>query len=115
MDLGKEVNPEPLQEKLILGALSTLLPTPDYTVTELAPTKPFTYAPLKMQTAFKFIEGYAGNSTVRGWREYDSIYHAVFACMRGTDGYPQGLLAYQSVEDGLFCLLYTSPSPRDRG
>ena len=100
MDLGKAVNPKPLAGNLTLGALSTLLPMPDYLVTELSPAKPFAYAPLEMQTAFKFIEGYAGNSTVRGWREYDSIYHAVFACMRGTGGYPQGL-AYQSVEQGL--------------
>ena len=100
LDLGKDVNPKPLTGNLILGALSTLLPTPDYQVTELAPAKPFTYVPLKMQTAFKFIEGYAGNSTVRGWREYDSIYHAVFACMRGTGGYPKGL-AYQTVAEGL--------------
>ena len=33
---------------------------------------------------------------VRGWREYDSIYHAVFACMRGNTGYPKGF-AYNMV------------------
>ena len=43
-----------------------------------------------MRTKYRFIEGYEGNDTVRGWREYDSIYHAVFACMRGTPGYPKG-------------------------
>jgi hypothetical protein len=101
IDLGKSVNQKPNPDKLILGANSTLLPNADFQVTELNPSKSFTYEPFKMQTAFKFIEGYQGNSTVRGWREYDSIYHAVFACMRGTDGYPQGLFAYQSVEDGL--------------
>ena len=53
-----------------------------------------------MQTKFRFIEGYAGNGTVRGWRDYDSIYHAVYACMRGTTGYPKGL-AYSSVPQGL--------------
>ncbi|MCH7729535.1 MAG: DUF1592 domain-containing protein, partial [Planctomycetes bacterium] len=41
-----------------------------------------------------------GNDTVRGWREYDSIYHAVFACMRGTDGYPKGK-AYEPIPEGL--------------
>jgi hypothetical protein len=43
-----------------------------------------------MPTKFRFIEGYQGNDTVRGWRDFDSIYHAVFACMRGTPGYPLG-------------------------
>jgi hypothetical protein len=41
-----------------------------------------------------------GNDTVRGWREYDSIYHAVFACMRGNGGYPKGA-PYGTVPQGL--------------
>ena len=41
-----------------------------------------------------------GNDTVRGWREYDSIYHAVFADMRGSPGYPKGS-AYSTVPQGL--------------
>ncbi len=32
-----------------------------------------------MPTKYRFIEGYQGNGTVRGWRDFDSIYHAVFA------------------------------------
>ena len=43
-----------------------------------------------MRTKYAFIEGYQGNDTVRGWRNYDSIYHAVYACMRGRPGYPKG-------------------------
>ena len=43
---------------------------------------------------------YQGNDTVRGWRDYDSIYHAVFACMRGSHGYPKGR-AYSTVPEGL--------------
>ncbi|MEC7565758.1 MAG: DUF1592 domain-containing protein [Planctomycetota bacterium] len=100
MDLGKSINQNPSPDKLILGALSTLLPNADFQVTELTPDKPYAFEPLRMQTAFKFIEGYQGNSTVRGWREYNSIYHAVFACMRGTNGYPKGH-AYQTVREGL--------------
>ena len=53
-----------------------------------------------MQTKYRFIEGYAGNDTVRGWREYDSIYHAVFADMRGNTGYPKGD-PYSTVPQGL--------------
>ena len=53
-----------------------------------------------MRTKWRFNEGYKGNDTVRGWRDYDSIYHAVFACMRGTGGYPKGK-AYNIVPEGL--------------
>ncbi|MBI4902481.1 MAG: DUF1592 domain-containing protein, partial [Acidobacteria bacterium] len=52
------------------------------------------------RTKYRFIEGYQGNDTVRGWREFDSIYHSVFACMRGSRGYPKGL-AYSSISGGL--------------
>jgi hypothetical protein len=100
MDLGASINPKPLPDKLILGALSRLLKNDDFLVTELTPTKPFDFEPLAMRTSYRFIEGYQGNATVRGWREYDSIYHSVFACVRGTDGYPKGD-PHQSIPAGL--------------
>ncbi len=53
-----------------------------------------------MQRKFRFVEGYVGNATVRGWKEYDSIYHAVFADFRGANGYPKGK-AFDSVPQGL--------------
>ncbi len=109
MDLGAAINPKPCPDNLILGALSRLLKNQDFMVTELSPTKPFDYEPFRMQTKYKFIEGYQGNNTVRGWREYDSIYHAVFACVRGTDGYPKGR-AYETVPEGLL-LRPAIPSP----
>ena len=59
---------------------------PDVLVTQLTPTKPFAFEPFFMRTKYRFIEGYRGNDTVRGWRDYDSIYHAVFADMRGSGG-----------------------------
>ena len=46
----------------------------------------------------------AGNDTVRGWREYDSIYHSVFACLRGSVGYPKGH-ATDMVPQGLLLRL----------
>ena len=100
MDLGRDINPQPLPEKLILGASSHLLRNRDFTVTELTPRKRFPFDAFEMQTQFRFVEGYQGNSTVRGWREYDSIYHAVYACMRGSGGYPLGN-AYDLVPEGL--------------
>ena len=53
-----------------------------------------------MRTKWRFNEEYKGNSTVRGWRDDDNIYHAVFACMRGSGGYPLGK-AYQVASNGL--------------
>lgn len=100
MELGRGVNPAPIPDTLILGALSHLLENDDFLVTQLQPEKPFRYEPLRMRTHYRFIEGYQGNDTVRGWREFDSIYHAVFACMRGSDGYPKGR-AYEMIPEGL--------------
>ena len=100
MEFGNSINPDPIRDELILGANSLLLPTKDFIVTELTPSKPFAFKSTRMRTSFRFFEGYRGNATVRGWREYDSIYHAVFACMRGTPGYPKGL-PYEAVDEGL--------------
>ncbi|MBT7875202.1 MAG: DUF1592 domain-containing protein [Verrucomicrobia bacterium] len=100
MKLGKGVNPDPLKETLILGASSVLLDNSDFVVTEHVPRKPFDFEPFRMQKQFRFVEGYQGNNTVRGWREYNSIYHAVFACMRGSQGYPSGR-AFDLVPEGL--------------
>ncbi|MBS0262124.1 MAG: DUF1587 domain-containing protein, partial [Planctomycetes bacterium] len=100
MDLGKKINPAPCPDKLVLGANSHLLNNDDFIVTELQPPKPFPYQPFAMQTKFEFIEGYVGNDTIREWRKFDSIYHAVFACMRGSPGYPNGE-AFHVVPEGL--------------
>jgi hypothetical protein len=100
VDLGASINPDPCPDRLILGANSLLLENKGFTVTQLTPDKPFAFEPLRMQTKYRFIEGYEGNATVRGWREYDSIYHAVFACLRGGVGYPKGD-AYRTVPQGL--------------
>lgn len=100
MDLGDGTNPEPCPDTLILGALNHLLENDDFLVTQLTPEKPFEYEPFFMQTKYRFIEGYEGNATVRGWRDFDSIYHAVFACMRGKEGYPKGK-AYETIPEGL--------------
>ena len=100
VDIGKDLNTEPCKDNLILGANSLLLENSDFEVHELEPNKSFAYEPFKMRRAFDFIEGYEGNGTVRGWRKFGSIYHAVFACMRGTEGYPKGK-AYEVVNEGL--------------
>ncbi len=98
--LGEDLNPDPLPERLILGANSMLLDLDDYVVQQVPPAKPFPFEPVRMRTKYRFHEGYRGNATVRGWREFDSIYHAVFACMRGGRGYPKGS-PYETVPEGL--------------
>jgi len=100
VDLGAAVNATPCPDKLILGANSELLNNADLLVTQLQPSKPFEYTPFSMRTRYDFIEGYVGNDTIRAWRAFDSIYHSVFACVRGTPGYPKGE-AYQAVKPGL--------------
>lgn len=100
MEFGTSINPAPCPDNLILGANSLLLANNEFVVTEPRPDKPFAYQPFAMRTKYDFIEGYAGNDTVRGWRHYDSIYHSVFACVRGTPGYPKGE-AYRALPDGL--------------
>ena len=77
-----------------------LLNNDDFLITELDPSKPFAYQPFRMRTKFDFIEGYIGNGTIREWRKFDSIYHAVFACMRGMPGYPKGE-ASEVIPEGL--------------
>lgn len=100
VDFGRGINNDPCPDELILGAGSALVDNEDFVVNELVPNKPFAFEPFFMRTKYRFIEGYQGNSTVRGWRDFDSIYHAVFACMRGTNGYPKGH-AYSTVPGGL--------------
>jgi hypothetical protein len=109
MELGAKINSEPCPDKLILGANNELLDNADFRVTEPALAKPFEFQPFRMRTAYEFIEGYAGNDTVRGWRKFDSIYHSVFACVRGTPGYPKGQ-PQQVVPSGLL-LRPAIPSP----
>lgn len=100
LDFGSGINPTPVSERLILGAGSTLLAPEDFIVTQLTAKKPFPFEPFFMRTKYRFIEGYQGNDTVRGWRDFDSIYHAVFADFRGSNGYPKGK-AYGTVPEGL--------------
>jgi len=109
MEIGAALNPAPCPDPLVLGANSHLLNNADFVVTEPRPSKPFDFESVRMRTAYDFIEGYAGNDTVRGWRKYDSIYHAVFACMRGTPGYPKGE-AFRVLPEGL-ALRPAIPSP----
>jgi len=100
MELGKGINDNPCPDSLILGANSELLNNADFVVTQPTPDKPFAFKPSVMRTKYDFIEGYQGNDTVRDWRKYDSIYHSVFACVRGTPGYPKGE-AYEVIDHGL--------------
>ncbi len=100
MDFGRRINPTPCPDNLILGANSELLRNEDFVVTELAAARTFPFQPFQMQRKFEFIEGYVGNDTIRQWKKFDSIYHAVFACMRGSPGYPKGD-AWEMNSDGM--------------
>jgi hypothetical protein len=113
MDLGKGINREPCPDRLILGARSELLKNEDFVVAELDAEKSFPFEPFRMKTVFRFIEGYIGNGTIREWKDFHGIYHAVFACMRGSDGYPKGL-SFSTVPEGLL-LRPAIPAPGSYG
>jgi len=100
MDLGRNINPDPCPDNLILGANSELIPSSDFLVTELAPHKPFRFQPWQMQRSFDFIEGYVGNDTIRQWRHFEGLAHSVFACVSGNPGYPRGA-AWETTPAGL--------------
>ena len=91
LSFGDNINKEPIADKLVLGAGSKQLALKNFTIDEVSPEKSFDFEPKLMQRKYRFIEGYKGNSTVREWRDFDSIYHAVFAGLSGPRApYPKG-------------------------
>ena len=56
-----------------------------------------------MRTKYEFIEGYVGNDTIRGWKKVRQHLPPVFACVRGTPGYPQGERASGRARAGCCC------------
>jgi len=100
MSLGTGINKEDFQENLILGAFNRLVPVANFTIEELTPVKKFPFTSHRFQRKFSFIEGYIGNGTIRKMKHFDSIYHNVFACLRGQGGYPKGQ-AETMIEAGL--------------
>ncbi|PHR95838.1 MAG: hypothetical protein COA78_29500 [Blastopirellula sp.] len=101
MNLGKDINPENFNDKLILGAGSRLIPVKNFTIEELTPEKDFPFTSHRFQKKFSYIEGYIGNGTIRKQKEFIGVYHNVFACLRGQGGYTGGLQAETVIADGL--------------
>ena len=82
VELGKGVNKEPSPDHVQLEG-PTLLPKTDFQVRQVLPDKSFAFEPIEMQSRFRFVEGYKGNATVRGWKEFEGLHHSVFAAMIG--------------------------------
>jgi hypothetical protein len=101
VELGSGVNKNPTSDHVELEG-PRILPQKDYWVREVLPDKPFPFEPLAMQKKFRFIEGYKGNATVRGWKDFEGLHHAVFAAIIGkyTGGYNYGRSA-MFVPEGL--------------
>jgi hypothetical protein len=101
VELGTGIDKQPVPEKIELEGPSLLSKT-EFRVRQVLPEKPFAFEPIAMQTKFRFIEGYAGNATVRGWKEFEGLYHSVYAAMIGkyTGGYNYGRSAHM-VPEGL--------------
>lgn len=102
VELGSGINEEPIAETIQLNG-PALLPKTNFQVRQSVPDKPFAFDPLAMQTRFRFIEGYKGNSTVRAWKEFEGLYHSVFVGMIGSHtkgGYNYGRSSHM-VPEGL--------------
>jgi hypothetical protein len=82
VELGKGLNKKPTADKLVLNG-PNLLPKENFLVRQVVPGKAFPFEPLAMRTKFRFIEGYQGNGTVRAWKDFEGIYHNVFAALNG--------------------------------
>ncbi|MED5419348.1 MAG: DUF1587 domain-containing protein, partial [Verrucomicrobiota bacterium] len=91
VELGSGINRNPVAEPVQLNGPS-LLAKADYVVRETRPGKSFPFEPLAMRKKFRFVEGYRGNATVREWKEFNGLYHSVFAALIGkyTGGYNYG-------------------------
>ena len=82
VELGSGINKAPVPEHIELEG-PRLLAKKDLVVREVLPEKPFDFEPHAMQRRFRFVEGYKGNATVRGWKEFHGLYHSVFAAIIG--------------------------------
>ena len=101
VELGSGVNQSPSSDHVELEG-PRVLPRSDYWVREVLPDKPFPFEALAMQRKFRFVEGYRGNATVRGWKDFEGLHHSVFAAIIGkhTGGYNYGRSA-MFVPEGL--------------
>jgi len=100
VDLGANVNPAPIPEKLILGAGSELLKNEDVLVTQLTPKKPFPFEPFFMKTKYRSSRAYQGTIRSADGASTTASITLCFADMRGSPGYPKGE-AYGTVPQGL--------------
>lgn len=82
VELGDGINQVPVPDHIQLEG-PALLSKNDYIVREVVPEKPFPSEPLAMRKHYRFNEGYRGNATVRGWKDFDGLYHSVFAAIIG--------------------------------
>ncbi|MDP6859909.1 MAG: DUF1592 domain-containing protein, partial [Verrucomicrobiales bacterium] len=98
--LGSNINPQSHKDKLILNG-GRILPNQDLKITQQTPIKSFPFTPFRMKDEFDFIEGYKGNGTVRGWRNFKGIHHAIFGVMIGSGGGFKQKNSYQMVKEGL--------------
>ena len=88
VELGKDINPNinPKQEPVALGYIADPIKPEDYRYSEPALQKPFEHTLYRRRTHYIFDEGYRGNATVRGEKEFTDIFHSVFVDMRRSNG-----------------------------
>jgi hypothetical protein len=88
VELGQNINPDinPNKERVQLGFAANILKPEDYRYSEPKLDKPFPHVLYQRPTKYTFNEGYNGNSTVKGQRSFDEIFHSVFVDLRRAKG-----------------------------
>ncbi|MEM7235809.1 MAG: DUF1587 domain-containing protein, partial [Planctomycetota bacterium] len=82
VEVGSGINENPTPDHIELEG-PRLLPKTDFIVRQVTPDKPFAFERHLMRTKYRFNEGYRGNATVRGWKEFEGLHHAVFTTVIG--------------------------------
>ncbi|WDE97902.1 DUF1592 domain-containing protein [Lentisphaera profundi] len=85
IDFGSSANPSH-REQLTMGPGAQLIPTHEYKVSEPTPIHKYPFIHRKLKTDYVFSEGYKGNSTVKGDKEFKGLFHAVYPEMRSNKG-----------------------------
>ena len=93
IDFGFNIHQEH-KESLTMGPGGRLIPTNHYKITAPTPERNYDYTHIKLRDEFVYNEGYKGNSTVKGDKNFKGYHHAVYPELANFQGkiVPQGMM-----------------------
>ncbi|MCM8531792.1 MAG: DUF1592 domain-containing protein, partial [Lentisphaeraceae bacterium] len=93
VDFGHFINPT-LKEKITMGPGSRVIPTEHYKITAPIPVRSYGFTHRKLKDKFVFNEGYIGNGTIKGRKEFLGYHHAVYPEIDNFKGkiIPEGII-----------------------